>query len=370
MTKQKKQQEKQTFLARSRSGIFIAIFYVAYFLLLVFSDPNVFPPIENVWQAQFILNFACVLMMVPIVYFVAHEITNICFPGHKAVFIYTALALFVLTMGSSIFLLGGRHDIWHFEIGDEFVWYLEICLAGIVFFTLVSTLVWIIMSRHIVYVGRKTRIWYPLLVFILNTFFVAFTYTSIIHGWSAFMFLIMASTGCDLFAYLGGRKFGKHKLAPTISPNKTWEGLICGMVVTLIICLLTVAILFIPDIEHKNHSLYCFVGCQSCSVYDNRVLRNLQPYFWAIYVFTFIALMTVSVCGDLFFSWVKRRFNIKDFSNLIPGHGGMLDRLDALIFIFTFYFLVTVIIQLGMYAIPNDQSGLRFLWTRNPIFVF
>lgn len=368
MNKKQIEQRKRTFFTRTKSGIFIGGFYVVYFLLLVFSDPNLFNPIQNHWQAQFILNFFCVLMMVPIIYFVAHEITKLCFPGHKAVFIYTALALFVLTIGTSIWLLGSRYLGWGDRVENNFMWHIIICLSGIVFFTLVSTLVWIIMSRHIVYVGTKTRVWYPLLVFIINSFFVGFIYTSTIHGWSAFMFLILASTGCDVFAYVGGSIFGKHKLAPKVSPKKTWEGLLFGVGVTLAICLGVVGILFIPNIEADNHALYSFLGCQCCSKDGPNGLINLQPYYWGIYIFAFLVLMAVSVCGDLFFSFVKRRFSIKDFSNLLPGHGGMLDRLDALIFIFTFYFIVTVIIQLCM--VNNNSDGLNFLWERSQNFVY
>ncbi len=378
MKQQKINQGRKTFLTRGKSAIFIASFLVVYFLLLVFSDENLFTPIKDVWQAQFVLNFICVLMMIPIIYFVANEITNLCFPGHFAVFVYTACALFVLTMGSSIFLIGGRYGLWEIRwalwqgphLWEGFALYLIICLSGVVFFTIISTLVWIIMSRHIIYVGRKTRVWYPLLVFILNTFFVGFIYTTIIHGWSSFMFLIIASVGCDVFAYLGGTHFGRHKLAPKISPKKTWEGLVFGEGITLVICLGVVGLLFIPGIEKTNHPLYCFLGCQSCHIYNNGVLMNHEPYYWIIYVLAFIVLINISVSGDLFFSWVKLRFNIKDFSNLIPGHGGMLDRLDALIFIFTFYFLVTVIIQLAYVAITKDPYGINFLWTRDIKYVF
>ncbi|MCQ3908248.1 MAG: phosphatidate cytidylyltransferase [Mycoplasmoidaceae bacterium] len=71
--------------------------------------------------------------------------------------------------------------------------------------------------------------------------------------------------------------------------------------------------------------------------------------------------MVVSIFGDLFFSFIKRRFNIKDFSNLLPGHGGILDRLDAPILVFTFYFLITVIMQLIMSLHNGMTDGLVFL---------
>ncbi|XQP55188.1 MAG: phosphatidate cytidylyltransferase [Mycoplasmoidaceae bacterium] len=371
MPKTKKQikQRKQTFLTRTRSAIVVASFYVIYLLLLFFSNRNWFSPIAGHDKIQFILNFFNVLMIVPIIYFVAKEISDLCFPGHKAIFYYTASALFILTMGASIFLLGTKYNLFSTELTsyskvyDNFTFFLIISLSGIVFFTLLSTLVWIIMSRHIVYVGKKTRIWFPLLVFILNTFFVGFVYTTVIHTWTTYLFLMSTSVLCDVFAYVGGSIFGKHKMAPTISPKKTWEGVLFGVGVTLVIlCAIISLFYFIPGAEAKAHSLYCFLGCQSCELQIAGRLINLQPYYWAIYIPAILVIMVVSIFGDLFFSYIKRRFNVKDFSNLIPGHGGILDRLDALIFTFTFYFLLTVVIQLIMIFGFGQKAGLYFLW--------
>lgn len=368
-TKKQIQERKQTFFTRTKSAIFVASFYVLYLLLLFFSNRNWFSPIAEHEHIQFILNFFNVLMIVPIIVFVAKEISNLCFPGHKAIFYYTASALFILTMGASIFLLGTKYHFFGTQLTpypsnyDNFAFFLIISLSGIVFFTLLSTLVWIIMSRHIVYVGRKTRIWFPLLVFILNTFFVGFIYTTIIHTWTTYLFLMATSVLCDVFAYIGGSSFGKHKMAPTISPKKTWEGVSFGVGVTLVIvCCLICLFAYIPGLEAKNHSLYCFLGCQSCKMTIAGECINTQPYYWAIYIPVILVIMVVSIFGDLFFSFVKRRFNVKDFSNLIPGHGGILDRLDALIFTFTFYFLITVIIQLILLFGYGNKAGLEFLW--------
>jgi phosphatidate cytidylyltransferase len=106
----------------------------------------------------------------------------------------------------------------------------------------------------------------------------------------------------DTAAYFAGRRFGKHKLAPRISPGKTVEGLAGAYV--------------------------------AVSVYVAIVLRIYQPdadwlTYVALLVFGFV-LTSMSVLGDLFESWFKRRAGAKDSGDLLPGHGGVLDRIDSM----------------------------------------
>lgn len=379
--------KKQNILTRATSSVYVLGFYILYFLLLFFSNDKWFAPIGTIGASsmhavQFSLNFINLLMLVPIIYFVAKEITNLCFPGHKAVFLYTAISIFTLTMSSGIYLLLCRYG-YISNITDlvknNFTLYLIIIASGIVLFTIASAIVWIVISKNFQYVAKKTKVWFTLLNFIVNTFFVGFFYVTIIHQWTTFLILIAISNGADMFAYFGGMLFGKHKMAPNISPKKTWEGLIFGILVTLLCMCGIYSFGYIPGAEDRFHALYCFLGNQSCSMSNNGNLINLQPYYWSIYVFATLAIMIVSVLGDLFFSWIKRSFNIKDFSNLLPGHGGILDRLDALIFTFSFYFVVTIIIQLIMLALLNTNvvtdkthiDGLYYLWHgKIPNFVF
>ena len=124
-------------------------------------------------------------MIVPIIFFIAKELTNLCFPKNKAIFIYTVCQLFAVLMGMGIYLLCAKFNFISYPtdtFNNSFTLYLLVSLIAIIFFTGVSTLVWVIMSRHITYVGRKTKIWFPLLVFILNTFIIALIYTTIIHS--------------------------------------------------------------------------------------------------------------------------------------------------------------------------------------------
>ena len=117
----------------------------------------------------------------------------------------------------------------------------------------------------------------------------------------------------DVAAYFGGRKFGRYKLAPSISPGKTWEGVISGLVGVLLISALWILMDTYQNPESKSFYYLLFskypIGC------------------W----FIFLCLVGVSVAGDLFESLVKRSVGVKDSSNLLPGHGGILDRIDALI---------------------------------------
>lgn len=118
----------------------------------------------------------------------------------------------------------------------------------------------------------------------------------------------------DIGAYFGGRSFGRRKLAPSISPGKSWEGVFAGMLAVLLLAALWVGV--------DRH-----VGVDSPSLYS-RLLMGLGPLGM---VLALIFLAGMSVVGDLFESLIKRQAGAKDSSQLLPGHGGVLDRIDALL---------------------------------------
>lgn len=131
------------------------------------------------------------------------------------------------------------------------------------------------------------------------------TWLALLHlrqGGAIFLLAIMALVWvADIAAYFSGRAFGKHKLAPSISPGKTWEGAIGAGLAVL---------------------LYGFL----LSDYLPPALRDSPPRLALV----MIALTAVSIVGDLFESLLKRHAGLKDSSNILPGHGGVLDRIDSL----------------------------------------
>lgn len=128
------------------------------------------------------------------------------------------------------------------------------------------------------------------------------------------VYLLLITTITDTFALITGSLIGKHKLAKDISPKKTIEGLIGGLIFGVI-----VATTFYHEVINPQVSL-------------------------AILVLITLCLAVVGQLGDLVFSAMKRYYNKKDFSNLIPGHGGVLDRFDSLIFVILAFILFLNII--------------------------
>ena len=127
-----------------------------------------------------------------------------------------------------------------------------------------------------------------------------------------YLFLITITT--DTFAYFTGKLLGKHKLIESISPNKTWEGAIGGTIFGTIIPI----------------------------VFYRLMISQVTPIFGIVFVTLFLSIL--GQCGDLVFSSIKRYFGKKDFSNIMPGHGGVLDRLDSIIFVMLgFIFFVGII---------------------------
>lgn len=114
------------------------------------------------------------------------------------------------------------------------------------------------------------------------------------------LYVLLLVWGADIGAYFCGRAWGRRKLAPSVSPGKTWEGVAGGVAVTLVLALL-------------------FAVWQGLGLSGGLGLASVT-----------VVVTLVSVLGDLFESMLKRFRGIKDSSNLLPGHGGVLDRIDSL----------------------------------------
>jgi phosphatidate cytidylyltransferase len=117
------------------------------------------------------------------------------------------------------------------------------------------------------------------------------------HGLLAILLLFAIVWTTDIFGYFAGRAFGGPKLCPAISPKKTWSGALAGMLGAMIVAVL----------------LTSYLG-----TFNKVAIASIA-----------LLLSVTAQLGDLLESWVKRRFGAKDASQLIPGHGGVMDRLDG-----------------------------------------
>ncbi len=159
---------------------------------------------------------------------------------------------------------------------------------------------------------------FVLLLFAL-LFYVTVSLSSIVllrdEDWGEYFYLLVFITawGSDIFAYFCGRLFGRHKLIPEVSPKKTVEGAVGG-----ILCCGALT------------ALYGFaVGC----------FFDLRPSYLHL-LLAGVVMSLVSMLGDLIMSYVKRHYGIKDYGWILPGHGGVLDRFDSVLATAPFLFMM------------------------------
>ena len=131
---------------------------------------------------------------------------------------------------------------------------------------------------------------------------------------SYIIYILLITCITDTFALFTGSLIGRHKMAPEISPKKTYEGLFGGLL----------------------------AGVVTAVVYYHVIINPSLPL--SILVLITLGLAVLGQIGDLVFSAIKRYYGVKDFSNIIPGHGGILDRLDSIIFVILGSILVLGII--------------------------
>ncbi len=136
---------------------------------------------------------------------------------------------------------------------------------------------------------------------------------------------VLLTWGSDVGAYFAGRLLGRRKLMPSVSPAKTVEGAIGGVVLSIVLCWVYVRHLLVPHGQ-----------------------LGLSP--WGIVIFA-VAIAVAAQMGDLFESLLKREAKVKDSSDLLPGHGGFLDRVDSLLFV-----LPVATVLLNLLLIPAPQG--------------
>ncbi len=217
----------------------------------------------------------------------AWEWSNLIKLNKPQMYCFIAIAL---TLSLMMFFTSGipfKSSIAHYH--DMFVFGL---LGVVTIFWVLLAPIWLITRKKI-----NNRLSLSILgLFLLLSTWIALVELRVVSPWLLLSVIATVSIA-DSAAYFAGKKFGRNKLAPEISPGKTWEGVAGGLVAV---------------------SLYGYILCY-----------YFQYSLWFLVGFWLIVVL--SIMGDLFESLLKRQAGIKDSSQLLPGHGGFLDRMDGLI---------------------------------------
>ncbi|HUR37069.1 MAG TPA: phosphatidate cytidylyltransferase [Terriglobales bacterium] len=148
---------------------------------------------------------------------------------------------------------------------------------------------------------------------------------SFANGWFFILWLFFMVWSGDIFAYYVGKNFGKNLIAPRVSPKKTWEGTIASVVGSAAVSWLLCANVGRIEVWLRGTGIL-----PSDSIFGSAAILQSPPT-WVPIVLA-IVINVVSQLGDLAESMLKRAANVKDSGTVLPGHGGMLDRVDALLF--------------------------------------
>lgn len=157
---------------------------------------------------------------------------------------------------------------------------------------------------------ERTDISSPIFIFILSAvvsyFFSTFGYFEKLKNGNIYLMLLFTEICLvDILCYFVGKRFGHRRIFPKLSPKKTLEGYIGGTVISIVL-------------------LTCIIMILSAN--------NIVAVKWTAYAFFVVCIAAAALFGDLAMSAVKRKFDVKDFSRILPGHGGILDRFDSLLF--------------------------------------
>lgn len=203
---------------------------------------------------------------------------------------------------------------WLIPLEIVFVWLLLFYVPETLTFPVLGVMVLSMLSMPIIFTEVKGDDVFLLSAYLCLFYLFGKSFLFVYHLDNKFFWFMAISTYlCDTAAFFCGSFFGKHKLCPRISPKKTIEGAIGGW---LIAC----------------------IGSFAFSYYIKLPFISIGEILLAS-----IVLPVTGQIGDLVFSSMKRSYGIKDFSSLLPGHGGVLDRVDSLVFNFVVFYAFLVV---------------------------
>lgn len=195
--------------------------------------------------------------------------------------------------------------------------YEEVGLDIYLDYKIITSIIFLTFMPIVFYKKEEYNIEDALFIF-ASIFFLGLAFNCLInvrnYNLYYFIFICLITIFTDTFAYTFGSLIGKHKLAPVVSPNKTWEGFFGGLLFGTFIS----SVFYITAFNFHGNILKLILVIGSLSI--------------------------LGQLGDLVFSAVKRYYKIKDFSNLIPGHGGILDRLDSILFVVLAFSLISFLL--------------------------
>lgn len=210
----------------------------------------------------------------------------------------------LLTFGSFIFL------VVNISQSQGFVYLLDYRVLSLIMFLLIMPI--------IIYHDNRVYNINDALFLVGTVFFLGISFNLLImlreHNLMQVIYLFVITIMTDTYALIGGMLIGKHKLLENVSPKKTWEGLFIGTILGVLVA----SVFYYIAIDDTINIIYLVLGTTLLSL--------------------------IGQLGDLIFSSIKRMYNKKDFSDLMPGHGGVLDRLDSFIFVSLGYVLLMYIL--------------------------
>jgi phosphatidate cytidylyltransferase len=170
-----------------------------------------------------------------------------------------------------------------------------------------------------------------------------------VSGWLLLLVVLLAVIGTDIGAYFAGRTIGGPKIAPRISPSKTWAGLVGGAMAAGIAVLVVtwswhsgLCEILNPPFQDPMGNRFQFDGPCSFGLPPT-------PYLLISSILAGAVIAVLAQAGDFFESWMKRRAGVKDSGALLPGHGGLFDRADG---------LIAVLFVLGLFSAYSFLSSL------------